>query len=56
MLPSRARRPTGFTGQTIRKTYTVDASTSPASGTWKLRVSDVYAGSTGTIGSWTLTF
>ncbi|MFD7678262.1 proprotein convertase P-domain-containing protein, partial [Streptomyces sp. NPDC060187] len=36
------------TGQTIRKTYTVDASTSPASGTWKLRVSDVYAGSTGT--------
>ncbi|MGW1530207.1 proprotein convertase P-domain-containing protein [Streptomyces sp. NPDC002159] len=44
------------TGQTIRKTYTVDASTAPASGTWKLRVSDVYAGSTGTIDSWTLTF
>ncbi|MGI5253905.1 proprotein convertase P-domain-containing protein [Actinacidiphila glaucinigra] len=43
------------TGQTIRKTYTVDASTAPASGTWKLRVSDVYAGSTGTIDSWTLT-
>ncbi|MFD9522294.1 proprotein convertase P-domain-containing protein [Streptomyces sp. NPDC059979] len=47
---------TADTGQTIRKTYTVDASTSPASGTWKLRVSDVYAGSTGTIDSWTLTF
>ncbi|MET8329529.1 proprotein convertase P-domain-containing protein [Streptomyces sp. NPDC005181] len=44
------------TGQTIRKTYTVDASTSPASGTWKLHVSDVYGGSTGTIDSWTLTF
>ncbi|MEU9291484.1 proprotein convertase P-domain-containing protein [Streptomyces sp. NPDC048275] len=44
------------TGQTIRKTYTVDASTSPASGTWKLRVSDVFTSSTGTINSWTLAF
>ncbi|WP_234329221.1 MULTISPECIES: proprotein convertase P-domain-containing protein [unclassified Streptomyces] len=44
------------TGQTIRKNYTVDAGTSPASGTWKLHVEDVSAGSTGTIDSWTLTF
>ncbi|MFJ9729343.1 proprotein convertase P-domain-containing protein [Streptomyces sp. NPDC101209] len=44
------------TGQTIRKNYTVDGSTSPVNGTWKLHVMDVYAGSTGTLDSWTITF
>ncbi|GLF92759.1 S8 family serine peptidase [Streptomyces yaizuensis] len=37
-------------------TYTVDASASPASGTWKLRVEDVTAGNPGNVVGWTLTF
>ncbi|MFH0243043.1 S8 family serine peptidase [Streptomyces sp. HK10] len=37
-------------------TYTVDASSVLADGTWKLRVKDVYAGDTGYIDSWSLTF
>ncbi|WP_173915042.1 S8 family peptidase [Streptomyces barkulensis] len=37
-------------------TYTVDASSVLANGTWKLRVKDVYAGDTGYIDSWSLTF
>lgn len=44
------------TGQTIRKNYTVDASTSPVNGTWKLHVMDVRTGSTGTLDNWTITF
>ncbi|SEQ05046.1 serine protease [Streptomyces radiopugnans] len=37
-------------------TYTVDASSVLANGTWKLRVKDVYSGDTGYIDSWSLTF
>ncbi|WP_204760466.1 S8 family serine peptidase [Lentzea nigeriaca] len=36
-------------------TYTVDASSEVAAGTWKLRVQDVYAGDTGYINAWNLT-
>jgi len=43
-------------GGTLTKTYTVDASVSPASGTWKLQVADKSAGGTGTIDDWALTF
>lgn len=37
-------------------TYTVDASSEPANGAWKLRVQDVAAQDTGYINSWKLTF
>lgn len=37
-------------------TYTVDASSEVANGTWKLRVQDVATGDTGYIDSWSLTF
>ncbi|HZM77405.1 MAG TPA: proprotein convertase P-domain-containing protein [Candidatus Limnocylindrales bacterium] len=44
------------TGANIKKTYTIDASTSPASGTWKLRVEDISGGASGTLTNWTLAF
>ncbi|MFK4065612.1 M28 family metallopeptidase [Streptomyces sp. NPDC029674] len=37
-------------------TYTVDASSEPANGAWKLRVQDVASQDTGYINSWKLTF
>lgn len=37
-------------------TYTVNASSSPASGAWQLRVRDVFQDDTGFIDSWRLTF
>ncbi|GHF13008.1 M4 family metallopeptidase [Streptomyces morookaense] len=40
----------------VKETYTVDASAVAAKGTWKLRVQDMYAGDTGTVNSWRLTF
>ncbi|MEU6659683.1 M4 family metallopeptidase [Streptomyces sp. NPDC046821] len=40
----------------VNTTYTVNASTEVANGTWKLKVQDVYAGDTGYINSWKLTF
>ncbi|WP_218133739.1 S8 family peptidase [Lentzea fradiae] len=36
-------------------TYTVNASSEVAAGTWKLRVQDVYSGDTGYVDSWNLT-
>ncbi|MET9225278.1 S8 family serine peptidase [Lentzea sp. NPDC003310] len=36
-------------------TYTVNASSEVAAGTWKLRVQDVYSGDTGYINAWNLT-
>jgi serine protease len=36
-------------------TYTVNASSEVAAGTWKLRVQDLYSGDTGYINSWNLT-
>ncbi|GIG03130.1 proprotein convertase P-domain-containing protein [Catellatospora citrea] len=44
------------TAASARKTYTVDARTSPVSGTWKLRVEDVSGGAAGTLNNWTLAF
>ncbi|MER5349292.1 S8 family serine peptidase [Kitasatospora sp. NPDC002551] len=40
----------------VSKTYTVNASASPADGTWKLRVKDGASGDTGTVDAWNLTF
>ncbi|MEU5424453.1 M4 family metallopeptidase [Streptomyces olivoreticuli] len=40
----------------VKETYTVDASGSSATGTWKLQVQDMYAGDTGTLNSWRLSF
>nr|WP_240922568.1 protease pro-enzyme activation domain-containing protein [Oleiagrimonas sp. C23AA] len=40
----------------VDTTYTVDASSVSANGTWKLKVDDVYAGDTGYLDSWSLTF
>ncbi|UQA97761.1 M4 family metallopeptidase [Streptomyces halobius] len=40
----------------VKATYTVNASSKAASGTWKLRVRDVYAQDTGYINGWKLTF
>jgi hypothetical protein len=40
----------------VKATYTVNASSETASGTWKLRVQDVYARDTGYINGWKLTF
>jgi serine protease len=40
----------------VSATYTVNASTETANGTWKLRVQDTAAQDTGTLNSWKLTF
>ncbi|WKK25753.1 M4 family metallopeptidase [Streptomyces olivoreticuli] len=40
----------------VKETYTVDTSGSSATGTWKLQVQDVYAGDSGTLNSWKLSF
>ncbi|MER6997946.1 S8 family serine peptidase [Streptomyces sp. NPDC000410] len=40
----------------VLATYTVDASSEVANGTWKLQVRDVASGDTGYINSWSLTF
>jgi Zn-dependent metalloprotease len=40
----------------VQATYTVDASSEVANGTWKLKVQDVAAQDTGYINSWKLTF
>ncbi|MFP8940668.1 M4 family metallopeptidase [Streptomyces fenghuangensis] len=43
-------------GDDLRASYTVNASSEAASGTWKLRVRDVYRSDSGYIDSWKLTF
>ncbi|WP_406515149.1 M4 family metallopeptidase [Streptomyces sp. NBC_00873] len=40
----------------VQTTYTVNASSEVANGTWKLKVQDVYSGDTGAINSFKLTF
>ncbi|MEV0688567.1 S8 family peptidase [Streptomyces sp. NPDC050388] len=47
---------TGGSADNINTTYTVNASSETANGTWKLRVTDSYYGDTGYIDSWGLTF
>ncbi|MEU0219608.1 S8 family serine peptidase, partial [Streptomyces sp. NPDC006265] len=46
----------GDSGDDVVKTYTVDASSESASGTWKLRVRDTATQDTGRIDAWNLTF
>jgi Zn-dependent metalloprotease len=40
----------------VDATYTVNASDETRNGTWKLKVTDVYSGDTGTLDSWSVTF
>jgi serine protease len=40
----------------VNETYTVDASSESANGTWRLRVEDVFNGDTGFIDAWSLQF
>ncbi|MFE2631989.1 proprotein convertase P-domain-containing protein, partial [Streptomyces sp. NPDC059374] len=40
----------------VKATYTVNASTETADGTWKLRVRDTAAQDTGRLNGWSLTF
>ncbi|MCY0939940.1 S8 family peptidase [Streptomyces antarcticus] len=47
---------TGGSADNISQTYTVNASTEAANGTWKLRVNDNANGDTGKIDAWNLTF
>lgn len=47
---------TSDSADNVSTTYTVDASSEVANGTWKLRVQDVAAQDTGTLNSWKLTF
>lgn len=46
----------GDSADNIVATYTVDASSEVANGTWKLKVQDVAAQDVGRINSWKLTF
>ncbi|MET9609774.1 S8 family serine peptidase [Streptomyces sp. NPDC006512] len=46
----------GGSTDNINQTYTVNASSEAANGTWKLRVNDNAGGDTGKIDSWNLTF
>ncbi|MDH2387928.1 S8 family serine peptidase [Streptomyces sp. HNM0663] len=48
--------PGGDSADDVVKTYTVDASSETADGTWKLRVQDTARRDTGRIDSWSLTF
>ncbi|WP_246002602.1 proprotein convertase P-domain-containing protein [Allorhizocola rhizosphaerae] len=49
--------PVGEPGTDLNKTYTVDASSQPCNGTWRLRVRDVNAeGSVGYVDKWTIEF
>ncbi|GAA2399884.1 M4 family metallopeptidase [Streptomyces glaucosporus] len=52
----RLKNTSSDSGDNLQTTYTVDASSERASGTWKLRVQDVYRYDSGYIDSWRLTF
>ncbi|WP_128374765.1 S8 family peptidase [Streptomyces cavernae] len=47
---------TSDSADNVKTTYSVNASSETANGTWKLRVQDVAAQDTGTVNSWKLTF
>ena len=47
---------TGGSADNINATYTVDLSSEPKNGTWRLQVSDNAAADTGTLNSWSITF
>ncbi|WP_308427823.1 proprotein convertase P-domain-containing protein [Cognatilysobacter bugurensis] len=46
----------GGSSDNIATTYTANLSSEPLNGTWKLRVNDNYAGDSGRIDSWSVTF
>ncbi|WP_083269014.1 S8 family peptidase [Lentzea guizhouensis] len=46
---------TSDSADNVVATYTVNASSEVAAGTWKLRVQDVYSGDTGYVNAWNLT-
>ncbi|MFJ8076839.1 S8 family peptidase [Streptomyces sp. NPDC096176] len=48
--------PNGDSADNVAKTYTVNASSEAANGTWKLRVRDMASQDTGRIDAWNLTF
>ncbi|NUT98810.1 MAG: hypothetical protein HOY78_43095, partial [Saccharothrix sp.] len=48
--------PDGDTGDDVRQTYWVDASTEQAAGGWALRVRDTVRGNSGVIDAWSLQF
>ena len=48
--------PNGDSGDDVVKTYTVNASSEAANGTWKLRVQDVAGEDVGRIDTWNLSF
>ncbi len=52
----RLRNRTGGSADNINETYTVNASSETANGTWQLRVQDVARYDTGYINGWSLTF
>jgi len=52
----RLQNTSGDSADNVITTYTVNASTEVANGTWKLRVQDVVSADTGFIDSWKLTF
>ncbi len=52
----RLRNRTGGSADNINETYTVNASSETADGTWRLRVQDVARYDTGYINGWSLTF
>ncbi|MDI9238981.1 proprotein convertase P-domain-containing protein [Lysobacter sp. LF1] len=47
---------TGGSTDNVNKTVTLNLSSEPLNGTWKLRVNDNAAGDTGYISSWSVTF
>ncbi|MEW1604220.1 M4 family metallopeptidase [Streptomyces sp. NPDC093808] len=52
----RLRNRTGGSADNINETYTVDASSETANGTWRLQVRDMARYDTGHISGWSLTF
>lgn len=52
----RVKNASGDSGDDINTTYTVNASSETANGTWKLRIADIYNGDTGTLDTWNLQF
>ncbi len=46
----------GDSADNVIETYTVDASTQQANGTWRLRVQDMYRVDSGRVDSWRIIF
>jgi hypothetical protein len=50
----RLKNSSNDSADNVNETYTVNAGSETANGTWKLRVQDVYSADTGTLDSWSL--